>query len=286
MDLHGNEITGLVGGLVQRDRQGEPVLFPRQSGLCARKDLPGPVHDQEIQRAARQGLIGDLHRPVLPHGPQILNVPATKRQQIAGFFPRIPELETMRTAVNGQTALQPGRGRLPGHSTSDLDPFDESRFRSGRHIPGIGPQIGIASIQVFRNVQIARESALVPQQFDPAGQIPVRIEQLDVHVQGAVHRRMCDFIEQIRLQPDPVPLQVILGVRMDINPFQWVYFPLGPEPVIDIRACLPQHRKAEQGPQKDDRPTFHYNVSMMSFSKPPAVWRVPAPAPWMSIGEG
>ena len=29
-----------------------------------------------------------------------------------------------------------------------------------------------------------------------------------------------------------------------------------------------------------------YSVSMMSFSRPPAVWRVPAPAPWMSIGEG
>ena len=26
--------------------------------------------------------------------------------------------------------------------------------------------------------------------------------------------------------------------------------------------------------------------SMMSFSRPPAVCRVPAPAPWMSIGEG
>ena len=98
---------------------------------------------------------------------------------------------------------------------------------------------------------------------------------------------MCPLIDQISLEPDPVALQVLLRICMDVYPLLRIGFLLLPEQVINRKSCLAEDGQTGQHKQKDDREfSPHQSVSMMSFRRPPAVWRVPAPAPWMSIGEG
>ena len=133
---------------------------------------------------------------------------------------------------------------------------------------------------------------------------------------------MVHLVHQVRLEPDTVSLQVIFRIGMDIHPLQGKHGPLLREPVIDGEARLPegcrrgqQHGKKKGNAESDlrhgNKPYMDSEVfcmkacaakaanfmplnrlstnqieSMMSFRRPPAVWRVPAPAPWMSIGEG
>ena len=85
-----------------------------------------------------------------------------------------------------------------------------------------------------------------------AGHYPVLVEELGIHVQGAVHRGMVHFVHQVGLEPDPVALQVILRIGMDIDPFQRKSLTLLLKTVINRNACLTESGQTGQEKQRND----------------------------------
>ena len=157
---HGDGFPGLVFALVRHDRQRETGIGPVDGSAFPRENPAVPVGNQKVERALQKGVIGQPDLAVPADTAHESDIPAPERQQIVASGLRIREAETVRKALDIQRGTGGRRRGFLPHLPADGDPLGERRFRSGRHISGISPDISVSGRHVFRNVQIAEEGSL------------------------------------------------------------------------------------------------------------------------------